>query len=194
MRKMLTLVGGGTMVVKEGAGLSEIARILNTIPKMKGDRAQIWGQAEFIVLHATPHPWGPGGKTILASWVYGDSPSIGAAVTRFNQWTQKIPTRLIINRSVDKRGAEHIQPDVEIQGEEGLAAWMLWRWYFWGDHRNRLKRCPQCRKWFVDRTRNGSMVRCSTACTNKWWTLDRRQKAGHDVPGSTRNAKRRVTP
>jgi hypothetical protein len=44
---------------------------------------------------------------------------------------------------------------------------------------NRLKRCPQCQRWFVDVSRNCKATRCSMACTNKWWTRERRMAAGH---------------
>jgi hypothetical protein len=41
----------------------------------------------------------------------------------------------------------------------------------------RLKRCPQCARWFVDESKNRAATRCSTQCTNKWWSRDRRQAA-----------------
>lgn len=46
----------------------------------------------------------------------------------------------------------------------------------------RFKRCPQCKRWFVDESKNRTGVRCSAACTNKWWTRARRRANGHRRP------------
>jgi hypothetical protein len=43
----------------------------------------------------------------------------------------------------------------------------------------RVKRCPNCDRWFVDITSNIAMQRCSAWCTNRWWDRARRRKAGH---------------
>ena len=43
----------------------------------------------------------------------------------------------------------------------------------------RLKICPQCNKWFVDKTHNRMAVRCSIQCTNRWWNKERRRRANH---------------
>jgi hypothetical protein len=40
--------------------------------------------------------------------------------------------------------------------------------------RERLRRCTQCARWFVDPTRNKSARRCSRACTTRWWNQARR--------------------
>jgi len=45
----------------------------------------------------------------------------------------------------------------------------------------RLKCCAQCLQWFVDQTRNNTRLRCSVACTWRWWSRDRRRQAGHAV-------------
>ena len=44
-------------------------------------------------------------------------------------------------------------------------------------HRDRLRRCQQqqCRRWFVDMTRNKSAMRCSRKCTIAW-SHDQRRK------------------
>jgi hypothetical protein len=43
-------------------------------------------------------------------------------------------------------------------------------------HRSRLRRCPECARWFVDATRNRSARRCSKACTVKWSNKQRPSK------------------
>lgn len=42
--------------------------------------------------------------------------------------------------------------------------------------RARLKRCGLCRKWFADRTRNASALRCSRECTVKWSATELTQR------------------
>jgi hypothetical protein len=47
--------------------------------------------------------------------------------------------------------------------------------YLVNPHRDRLRRCPQCHRWFVDQTRNRSAARCSRACTIGWWHAKRKE-------------------
>lgn len=42
--------------------------------------------------------------------------------------------------------------------------------------RDRLKRCPRCRRWFIDATKNKSALRCSVACTIAWSNAQRGRK------------------
>ena len=51
--------------------------------------------------------------------------------------------------------------------------------YFGHSSPERLKCCAQCGRWFVDQTRNNIRLRCSRACTWRWWSRDRRRQAGH---------------
>jgi len=55
-----------------------------------------------------------------------------------------------------------------------------------GDGWQRLKRCPQCNKWFYDRTRNKKRDRCSRHCTWLWWSRERRKEEGHPSQRPTR--------
>jgi hypothetical protein len=43
----------------------------------------------------------------------------------------------------------------------------------------RLKRCPQCARWFVDKAKNATAIRCTIACTNRYWNRARRRAANH---------------
>lgn len=43
-------------------------------------------------------------------------------------------------------------------------------------YRTRLRRCPICRRWFVDETRNRSAQRCSRKCTIAWSNALRKSK------------------
>lgn len=56
---------------------------------------------------------------------------------------------------------------------------ILEKYFFHGDGWERLKKCPQCGKWFVDDSRNKKKERCSPHCTWQFWSWDRRKKAGH---------------
>ena len=40
-------------------------------------------------------------------------------------------------------------------------------------HRDRLKRCPECAKFFVDYARPKNSERCSTLCTWRFWNRER---------------------
>jgi hypothetical protein len=65
--------------------------------------------------------------------------------------------------------------------------------YFGHASPGRLKRCPLCGRWFVDQTRNNTRLRCSLACTWRWWSRDRRRQAGH-APARHRGVKKRRRP
>jgi len=60
--------------------------------------------------------------------------------------------------------------------------WLLWEFYFRKIGLERLKRCPQCKRWFVDRTRNKQKEHCSLHCTWQWWSWIKRKKEGHNLP------------
>ncbi len=44
---------------------------------------------------------------------------------------------------------------------------------------DRVKRCAQCHRWFVDATKNHLAARCSPRCTWQWWSRSRRRERGH---------------
>ncbi len=62
--------------------------------------------------------------------------------------------------------------------------WLLWEVFYRDIDLTRLKTCPVCHKWFVDRSKNKSKVRCSQPCTWQRWSWTERKKAGHHLPGS----------
>ncbi len=183
-------------------GLDGIVWHLNRIHEFDGEMAEAWKRAEQIVTYAIEaepvrirlfdfsslRPKSRTDYLVEAIQAQRRKPSLRKAAKAFNAWAQDIPARLEIMSVPTKSG---LLPEVHTDDDNGFAAWMLWRCFFveqWW----RLKRCPQCRKWFVDKTRNGVMVRCSRSCTDKWWTLARRREAHHHVPGSARKTKRRV--
>jgi len=58
----------------------------------------------------------------------------------------------------------------------GYACYLLWK-IREEEALDRVKRCPQCQRWFVDETRNKSAARCSAGCTARWWDRSRRRAA-----------------
>lgn len=59
--------------------------------------------------------------------------------------------------------------------------------YFRSIARDRLKRCRQCARWFVDFTKNKGQLGCSQTCTSKWWNRSHRREANHaQYSGGTR--------
>lgn len=72
----------------------------------------------------------------------------------------------------------HSPPNAAIAADStsGTALWHLWLFYFRDDGWLRLKRCPVCRTWFVDTSKNKSTRRCSEKCTWRYWSRDRRKE------------------
>jgi hypothetical protein len=162
-----------------GEELEILAFELNAIPDSTQVDAKAWQQAE----------------SIITDWLSGEEASMRGAAEAFNQWAEETRSTLAVHVPRDlKHATRDALPSVAMRGPEEMAVWMVYRYFFEQQDRRRLKRCPECNHWFVDKTRNGSMVRCSTSCTNKWWTLERRRAACHSLPGSRRQTKGRVTP
>jgi len=61
-----------------------------------------------------------------------------------------------------------LELDLEPLGQRGHVAGLLLTWYWMNPHRDRLKRCQRCERWFVDSSRNKSARRCTKACTIAW--------------------------
>ena len=76
-----------------------------------------------------------------------------------------------------------IAPDVHsfnmwLRTGAGPGSWVLpLARFLVSPHRDRLRRCPrpECRKWFVDVTRNKSARRCSRPCTIAWSNAHRKE-------------------
>lgn len=117
-------------------------------------------------------------------------PFPAGAIRRFNDLAKENPIPLTIRRSKTKTGAFEIQTGHEPTSPMQSALWFLWQFYFQKKGWERLKRCPQCRRWFVDKTKNKKKDRCSQHCTNQWWSRDRRKKESH---GTGRRGSRKRT-
>ncbi len=180
-------------------GLSYIASNLNKIGELQGKELSAWKEAEAIVECMTDQPSGDSvyrkeedydeveipyfhglvkiktrlPRTLLTS-KYRDRnkesfPLPKLAIHFFNQWAKENPVRLAVRMGEDGIEAGHQSAtEAKIEAERALCA--LWQFYFQGEGFRRLKRCPQCRVWFVDKTRNAKKTRCSRRCTNRWWS------------------------
>jgi hypothetical protein len=79
--------------------------------------------------------------------------------------------------------------DPKTQSESPLL--LLWLSYFQREGWKRLKRCPQCKKWFVDETKNRMKVHCSEQCKWQWWNREKRSEAGHKHQKKPQNGGKR---
>ena len=57
-------------------------------------------------------------------------------------------------------------------------AWNLWRIFKMKGY-DRLRKCFQCNKWFVDRSDNKKARCCSNKCHDRHWNRERRREARH---------------
>jgi hypothetical protein len=76
-------------------------------------------------------------------------------------------------------GIELMKPDLV----SDRILWGLWEVLYRDIDRTRLKRCPICKRWFVDHTKRGNKGRCTTTCTSRRWSWGERRKANHRLRG-----------
>ncbi len=166
----------GRLVGPRLTPLNQLASFLNKIPLLDRRTAKVWRKAEGII----------------TAWRAG---SRQQALHDFKAWAAKNPVALIIQPPVGAPvGSNELSLGISGPDVERIGVYFLAKLYFERLDRDRLKQCPQCQKWFADKTRRGNMVRCSTSCTNKWWTLDRRRQAARNAQRATQGAKRRAKP
>ena len=180
------------------SGLWLIAHRLNELLDAKGSTVpayeeEAWSQAERVVQTLAPRSEERKGRTILTSGL--SQPSLSRAVAEFKRLAEREPVFLDVfprpparskrNRlppgtySIDPLfGEKRLEIGVRVRskGPFANAAWFLWQFYFRERGWQRLKRCSQCKRWFVDETRNHKKERCSDRCTWRWWNWARRQK------------------
>lgn len=96
----------------------------------------------------------------------------------FEELAKKYPVCLTV-RETEK--SKLPKPNLASNEPQGDVLKQLWWSYFRDEAWKRLQRCPQCKDWFVDTTRNRSAIRCSVYCNSRWWSRDRRKKANHTL-------------
>ena len=149
-------------------GLQVIAAHLNELPDQRAqvvesdcpshvkDEVAAWERAERIV---TAQP-------------------LAQAVEMFNSEARACPMHLQVELVQDETST-FIASQERHGDRRGDVLRYLWWYYFPKNEWRRLKNCPVCQSWFVDTSKNRVTVRCSSACTAKWWNRDRRKEAGH---------------
>jgi hypothetical protein len=110
---------------------------------------------------------------------YPDVPP--ATAERFNAMADKAPLHYVVGAWRPK-DAKHFfftsgSVSVYLRTNSGRGAWVIRLARFLvNPQRARLRRCPACRRWFVDETRNKSARRCSRECTITWSNAQRAKK------------------
>jgi hypothetical protein len=107
-------------------------------------------------------------------------------VRRFNQLAQRVPMSFHLDELEAEEGRSHLsrkrskrplaQAVFRYADFRGYVLQALW-FSLQSRMRDRLKRCPQCQKWFVDESRNKSAKRCSASCTWRSWNRRRRRES-----------------
>ena len=93
-----------------------------------------------------------------------------AAIEAFNQLAEKHPVKLRL-----RKDGEQVIPEFAWENWHKAGLTFLWEHFFRGETWRRLKQCPVCRKWFVDKSRNRGKKRCSRQCTGRFWNRPRRR-------------------
>jgi predicted RNA-binding Zn ribbon-like protein len=104
-----------------------------------------------------------------------------AAAAAFDALAAEQPIQFTVRHS-NLRGPWVIQPDyrvpIRLVGRSAQGVMAVWlAGYFANPQRDRLRRCEQCRRWYVDETRNKSSRRCSRACTIRWSNAQRKERS-----------------
>jgi hypothetical protein len=90
-----------------------------------------------------------------------------------------VTLRVWINENESKGTTPEIVAGLDPKTQSESPLLLLWSFYFQGEGWKRLKRCPQCKKWFVDETKNRMKVNCSEQCKWQWWSREKRWESKH---------------
>lgn len=178
-----------------------LAFILNNLSSLKADDPE-WDNPDWATLETIISVMG----TLSENAKIGEKGRIskekrlGLAADWFNKLAEKYPMPLRVtvlpkrSRSIMGMGSRKwiIHPGSERQRIlKGFKFSDVFRYALETLYKNyfppgrgwaRLKKCPHCHKWFYDDTRNEIKKVCSKRCRNRWWSRDRRKKAGHKMP------------
>jgi len=177
-------------------GIEQIAIHLNKIPSMGRGMAKVWRKAEQIIAclvdplpvrNEIPRRKFQSAKLFIPKTLLGgDLPrKLGpirmwrAAIMHFNDWAEENPVPLFIELVRSSQNKIEFKTGELPRDDAQLAIYLLWVYFFRDRGWERLKRCPQCGKWFVDASSNKNKSRCSMECTWKWWDRPKRKEAGH---------------
>lgn len=198
------------MRMKEKKVVKSCLRNLDAISRFKDPRDEFWPLEYFANLLNDPQVGDENERSMVKTFIEGMSnqypskltwteggfepkdqapptwvsPSLESPLYFFNRQAKENP--IILKFIGVKRKARPVQIYPIAEGSPnrllGSTLWLLWEDYFTKEGWKRLKRCPQCGGWFVDRTRNKKKERCSSDCTTKFWSWGRRRAEGHKLP------------
>jgi hypothetical protein len=143
--------------------LRRLVQGLNMWGSQKGEKPiteweEGWREVESIVRSVSPLPFGVVPRR---------------SIKRFNELARGAPIVLEL-----VWGSKVTIPMTSHPGPSSYALSILWH-SLQSPGIKRVKRCPRCKTWFLDRTRNRGALRCSIACTWAWWNRRRRKQARH---------------
>lgn len=135
-------------------------------------------------------------RELSAAWALAagiiSEQNLARATEAFNRAAATVPFRLKVDEGADRirlvkgrggnaalRRSGRRYPIPRIVGPGGPHAEVvryLWEWFGHPEWR-RLKRCPECEKWFVDTTRPRNAQRCGNICTWRWNNRSRAAQA-----------------
>jgi hypothetical protein len=153
-------------------GLQVIAAHLNELP---GQRAQ--------AVNLKGSDWATHLKDEVDAWRWAEhlvTQPLAQAVDLFNAQARQLPVLMQVELA-PKDPHSFLAPLDRGGDRQGDMLRHLWWYYFHGNVWTRLKRCPVCRAWFVDTSKNKVTARCSARCTAQWWSRSRRKEAGHTL-------------
>jgi hypothetical protein len=185
-------------------GLAEIAYHLNRIDKLQGEQLKVCKIVEDIVETMTGQPgqdpvytereaeerraalnprgvdaflsglgrgvWHPAKRIPLPKY----------AISTFNRWARKNPITLRVWIDESKKRTPKIVAGIDPATQSDAPLLFLWTQYFQNEGWKRLKRCPTCRLWFVDETKNRIKVFCKdNPCKWRFWNRLKRWESGH---------------
>lgn len=164
-------------VQKEPKPPAEIVRYREKQQRMSRIQASPLGALQMIAKHMNSFSDGitptPEREWELAKTIV-ETKSLAKKIERFNEEAEKFTVCLWI----EKKGKAP-RPSETSHDQTGAVLLHLWRYYFRDEGWLRLKRCLQCKDWFVDATLNKSAVRCSIGCNSLWWNRKRRAEKNH---------------
>jgi hypothetical protein len=171
--------------------LEVLASVLNDVPPDSPDRAIAEMIEKLVTIPPAEQEWVKVVDSPLGIGPTECDPAPESPLYVLNKFLEKNPCILRIEGVERAHGniavhATHI-PLPLVAGmsrDVDRILWLLWEVFYRDIDLTRLKTCPVCHKWFVDRSKNKSKVRCSQPCTWQRWSWDERKKAGHHLPGS----------